>query len=75
MAVKESCRRRGVAETMLAELIKRGAARGVTAFTLEVRRSNAGAIALYEKLGFVNCDIRRNFYEKPAEDAVIMWKR
>ena len=75
VAVKESCRRRGVAETMLAELIKRGAARGVTAFTLEVRRSNAGAIALYEKLGFVNCDIRRNFYEKPAEDAVIMWKR
>lgn len=75
VAVKENCRRRRVAEAMLTELIRRGAARGIGAFTLEVRRSNAGAIALYEKLGFINCGIRRNFYEKPAEDAVIMWKR
>lgn len=75
VAVKESCRRRRVAETMLTELIRRGAERGIAAFTLEVRCSNAGAIALYEKLGFLNCGVRRNFYEKPVEDAVIMWKR
>ncbi|EET59497.1 ribosomal-protein-alanine acetyltransferase [Marvinbryantia formatexigens DSM 14469] len=75
VAVKEECRRRKVAETMLTELIRRGAQRGIRAYTLEVRRSNAGAIALYEKLGFTSCGIRRNFYEKPAEDAVIMWKR
>ena len=42
---------------------------------LEVFTDNVKAIHLYEKLGFVNCGIRRNFYEKPAEDAVIMWKR
>lgn len=75
VAVKESCRRQKVAETMLAELLRRGSMRGIRAFTLEVRRGNAGAIALYEKLGFENCGIRRNFYEKPVEDAVIMWKR
>ena len=47
---------------------------GVEAFTLEVRVSNAPAIRLYEKLGFENKGIRKNFYENPIEDAMIMWK-
>lgn len=43
--------------------------------TLEVRVSNKTAIGLYESFGFVNEGIRPGFYEKPAEDAMIMWRR
>ena len=48
---------------------------GVEAYTLEVRVSNAAAIHVYEKNGFVNEGIRPRFYEKPVEDAMIMWRR
>lgn len=68
-------RRRGVAEALLREAFRAGAQRSITAYTLEVRVSNAPAIALYEKLGFVSEGIRPGFYEKPAEDAMIFWKR
>ena len=44
-------------------------------FTLEVRVSNQRAIRLYESLGFVQEGIRKRFYERPVEDALIMWKR
>lgn len=47
---------------------------GVQAFTLEVRVSNTPAINLYEKLGFTSQGVRKNFYENPTEDALIMWK-
>lgn len=47
----------------------------ITAYTLEVRVSNAPAIRLYEKFGFVSEGIRPGFYEKPTEDAMIMWRR
>ena len=57
------------------EARRRGVATGLSAYTLEVRVSNEAAISLYEKLGFVSEGIRPNFYEKPVEDAVIMWKR
>ena len=66
---------RGIAFLMLKELMQRGVEEGVQDFTLEVRVSNAPAIHVYEKLGFVNEGIRKNFYEKPKEDAMIMWKR
>ena len=42
--------------------------------TLEVRQSNAPARALYEKLGYIQAGLRRNYYENPREDAVIMTK-
>lgn len=48
---------------------------GLEAVTLEVRKSNQAAIHLYEKYGFVQEGIRPGFYEKPLEDACIMWKR
>ena len=61
---------------MLTQLISRGEKDfGIKEFTLEVRLSNMGAIHLYEKLGFVSEGIRKNFYEEPVEDALIMWKR
>lgn len=75
VVVAERFRNRGIAGAMLKELIARGEAAGIKAYTLEVRVSNAAAIHLYEKLGFVSEGIRPNFYERPAEDANIMWRR
>ncbi len=75
VAVKQEYRRKGIACAMLRELLKEGQKRGVSAFTLEARQSNAAALALYQKLGFQICGVRKNFYERPIEDAVIMWKR
>ena len=40
-----------------------------------MRAGNAAAIHLYEKAGFVSAGIRPGYYEKPAEDALIMWKK
>ena len=60
---------------MLEELLRLCNDRGITAYTLEVRVSNAPAIRLYEKFGFVSEGIRPKFYEKPTEDAMIMWRR
>ena len=63
----------GIAQAMLGELIKRGDGMGVEAYTLEVRASNVPAIHIYEKAGFRSEGIRPGFYEKPREDALIMW--
>ena len=75
VVVAPEARRRGVATGLLTYLMAEGDRAGLTAYTLEVRVSNAAAIALYEKLGFVSEGIRPKFYEKPVEDAMIMWKR
>ena len=75
VVTKSSARGRGIGEQMLLKLLEEGTAMGVEAFTLEVRKSNDAAIHLYEKLGFVTEGIRKNFYEDPTEDALIMWKR
>ena len=75
VVVAPEARRRGVATGLLRYLMEEGDRAGLTAYTLEVRVRNAAAIGLYEKLGFVSEGIRPDFYEKPAEDAVIMWKR
>lgn len=68
-------RRRGLAEEMLRELFALGGCLGVEAYTLEVRVGNEPAIRLYEKMGFRGEGVRPGFYEKPKEDALIMWKR
>lgn len=73
VAVAPQHRRRGVAEMMLRELMQQAAEARYTEFTLEVRVSNAPAIALYHKLGFHDEGIRKDFYSKPREDAIIMW--
>lgn len=75
VVVAPEARRRGVATGLLTYLMETGDRAGLSAYTLEVRASNEAAIALYEKLGFVSEGIRPHFYEKPMEDAVIMWKR
>lgn len=75
VVVAEEYRGMGIGQRMLGELIRRGGENHVHAFTLEVRAGNAAAIHVYEKLGFVPEGIRPGFYEKPTEDAVIMWLR
>lgn len=75
VAVKKELRGKAIAKRMLEELLRAGRARGALAFLLEVRAGNAPAIHLYEGLGFEQAGLRRNFYEKPREDAIIMWKR
>ena len=75
VAVAESFRRRKVGERMLAELLRQGEERGIGAFTLEVRASNEAAVRLYEKFGFFAEGRRKNFYDNPREDALILWKR
>ena len=73
VAVSPENRGRGVGCEMLLELMRRGKERGIARYTLEVRVGNAAAIHLYQKLGFASVGIRKNFYEKPQEDALIMW--
>lgn len=75
VAVEPSCRNKGIGRKMMEVLLQKLKRAGANAVTLEVRRSNETAIALYESLGFVTEGIRKNFYEKPAEDGLIMWKR
>jgi len=75
VVVEESFRGLGIGKAMLCAMMEWGAALGIENYTLEVRVSNTPAIRLYESLGFVSEGIRPNFYEKPREDAMIMWKR
>jgi ribosomal-protein-alanine N-acetyltransferase len=74
IAVAPQFRRRGIATALLQklfELTEDGSRRG---YTLEVRTSNAGAIKLYERLGFTARGIRRGYYTDNREDALIMWR-
>ncbi len=75
VVIEKESRRKGIGGAMLSFLLEEGKKQGITAYTLEVRVSNAEAVRLYEKLGFVSEGRRKNFYEKPKEDALIMWKR
>ena len=75
VVTKGSMRGQGIGKQMLLKLLEEGRKMGVEAFTLEVRKSNYTSIGLYEKLGFVTEGVRKNFYEDPTEDALIMWKR
>lgn len=72
VAVSPDFRRRGAARLLIAELIARAKERGLAFVTLEVRESNAPAIALYTGAGFAPVGKRKNFYSNPTENAVLM---
>ena len=74
VAVHPDHRRKGIAEELVRTLCQQLQAAGSTSLTLEVRASNAGAIALYQKLGFVQVGRRPHYYRNPREDALIMRK-
>lgn len=75
VVIAPEARNQGIGTAMLRHLMAEGDREGLTAYTLEVRVSNAAAIHVYEKLGFESAGIRPGFYEKPTEDAMIFWKR
>lgn len=72
VAVSPDYRRQGIARTLIDALAVQARARELAFVTLEVRASNAPAIALYEGAGFVRVGVRKNFYTAPTEDAVLM---
>ncbi len=75
VAVVPAFRGQGISSILFEEALRDARIRGVREFTLEVRAGNIPAIALYEKFGFITEGKRKNFYEKPVEDALIMWLR
>lgn len=74
VAVHPDFRRRGIAEALVKRLVEDLQAMESHCLTLEVRASNAPAIALYEKLGFSQIGRRKNYYRNPREDALILRK-
>ena len=74
IAVHPDWRRRGIAQSLIECLVVELKNRGSEALMLEVRASNAPAIALYEKLGFRQVGRRPNYYRNPKEDALILRK-
>ena len=72
VAVDPEQRRRGIATRLLERLLERVAPDAH--LTLEVRRSNDGAIALYERFGFRSAGVRRRYYQDNGEDALVMWR-
>jgi ribosomal-protein-alanine N-acetyltransferase len=72
IAVDTDRRRRGIATALIAALLERVG--DDAQVTLEVRKSNTGAIALYERFGFRSAGVRPRYYADNGEDAVIMWR-
>jgi [ribosomal protein S18]-alanine N-acetyltransferase len=72
VAVDIDRRRRGIATALIAALLERVG--DDAQVTLEVRKSNAAALSLYERFGFRSAGLRRRYYADNGEDAVIMWR-
>ena len=72
IAVRSDLRGRGVGGELLLSLLRTAAGSGVRKIFLEVRKSNGTAIRLYRRCGFAVCGIRKNYYEAPREDAMLM---
>lgn len=73
VVVSEEYRNKGIGHGIMQFIIQKAKLRNVNAITLEVRVSNEAAIHLYKTHGFVDSGIRPGFYDKPKEDAMIMW--
>lgn len=72
LAVVPDRRRAGVATALLTHVMARGGTLGARRATLEVRRSNEAARLLYERFGFAVAGVRRAYYTKPVEDALVL---
>lgn len=71
VAVRPTCRRQGIADRLLDVFCRFGQA-NLAFLTLEVRPSNTAAVALYEKHGFQEAGRRKDYYENPREDALLL---
>lgn len=74
IAVREDMRGEGIASRLMAYILGCAENKGIEKLFLEVRVSNIKAINLYKKYGFVSLGERKNYYEYPTENAVIMSK-
>ena len=74
VAVDPAFRRQGIADRLITELLDRARIRELSFVTLEVREHNEPAIALYRKHGFAPVGLRKNYYELPVENALLMTK-
>lgn len=74
VAVSPEQRRKGIADRLIAELMDAAVRLELSFVTLEVRASNEPAIELYKKHGFVPVGLRKNYYDLPREDAILMTK-
>ena len=72
IAASPSRRRRGIGQALLGRCLEECAARDVTVLYLEVRESNLPARSLYRKNGFREIGVRRDYYIKPRENAILM---
>ena len=72
LAVEAAHRRRGWGSRLVREVLHKAVLRGCCRCRLEVRRSNAAAIILYERFGFHQVATKQRFYTSPAEDALVM---
>jgi ribosomal-protein-alanine N-acetyltransferase len=75
LAVAPARRRQGLATALLRAVFREVGPEGVTKATLEVRRSNAAALGLYAALGFAVEGVRKDYYQQPREDALVLWCR
>ena len=72
IAVSPLYRRRGIASALMDRLICSARGLSLAFLTLEVRCGNSSAVSLYEKYGFERVGLRRGYYDKPREDALLM---
>jgi ribosomal-protein-alanine N-acetyltransferase len=75
LAVDEAWRRRGLSRRLLEHVFTDAGRAGARTATLEVRQSNRAARSLYEGLGFRVEGVRREYYQEPREDALVLWNR
>ncbi len=75
VAVHPGYRRRGIASQLLEEMLRRAKGSGARVGYLEVRASNEPAIGMYQRYGFKAVGRRRNYYDRPREDAILMGKK
>ncbi len=74
IAVKLSARKCGIGQMLMDAMLNEGTQNGVHDFYLEVRESNTAARHLYDKNGFTALGVRRRYYTRPVEDAIVMRK-
>ena len=73
VVVDPAQQRRRIGARLMLDLHRWAVERGLSAMTLEVRVSNAPAIALYRRFGYAPAGVRKNYYSDEGEDGLVMW--